>query len=51
MSITGLAAFDSSIHLTNGWLKELSEILDWRGGPRAGRIWPCVPCSTPCETG
>jgi uncharacterized protein (DUF2267 family) len=30
MSLTGLAAFDSSIHLTNGWLKELSEILQWR---------------------
>ena len=35
MSITGLAAFDSSIHLTNSWLKELTEILEWRGGPGA----------------
>ena len=30
MSISGLAAFDSSIHLTNSWLKELTEILEWR---------------------
>jgi uncharacterized protein (DUF2267 family) len=29
MSLTGLASLDSSVHLTNGWLKELCEDLDW----------------------
>lgn len=29
MSFTGLSAFDSSIHLTNAWLNDVSEELGW----------------------
>jgi uncharacterized protein (DUF2267 family) len=29
MSLTGLSSLDSSVHLTNSWLKELSEELGW----------------------
>jgi uncharacterized protein (DUF2267 family) len=29
MSLTGLSSLDSSVHLTNAWLKELSEELGW----------------------
>jgi uncharacterized protein (DUF2267 family) len=28
MSLTGLPAFDETIHKTNAWLKEISEHLD-----------------------
>ena len=30
MSATGLDVFDSTIHLTNQWLKEIMEELGWR---------------------
>jgi uncharacterized protein (DUF2267 family) len=29
MSVSTISAFDSSIHLTNAWLKELCDDLDW----------------------
>jgi uncharacterized protein (DUF2267 family) len=37
MSITGLGQFDETIHLTNTWLKELMEDLDWEDRHRAYR--------------
>jgi uncharacterized protein (DUF2267 family) len=35
MSLTGLAAFDSTVHTTNAWLKELMEDLRWEDRHRA----------------
>jgi uncharacterized protein (DUF2267 family) len=35
MSLTGLAAFDSTVHTTNAWLKELMEELRWEERHRA----------------
>jgi uncharacterized protein (DUF2267 family) len=29
MSQTGLAAFDTTVHVTNGWLKEVMEEMGW----------------------
>lgn len=37
MSMTGLSQFDETIHLTNTWLKELMEELDWDERHRAYR--------------
>jgi uncharacterized protein (DUF2267 family) len=35
MSMTGLTQFDETIHLTNDWLNELMEMLDWNERHRA----------------
>jgi uncharacterized protein (DUF2267 family) len=35
MSMTGLEAFDSTVHKTNRWLNELMEILEWRDKHKA----------------
>jgi uncharacterized protein (DUF2267 family) len=35
MSVSGLTAFDSTIHTTNTWLKELMEDLGWEDRQRA----------------
>ncbi len=35
MSMTGLSQFDQTIHLTNDWLNELMETLDWNERHRA----------------
>jgi uncharacterized protein (DUF2267 family) len=37
MSATGLSQFDETIHLTNTWLKELMDDLDWDDRHRAYR--------------
>lgn len=37
MSVTGLSQFDETVHLTNTWLKELMEELDWDERHRAYR--------------
>lgn len=37
MSTTGLSVFDETLHLTNAWLKELMESLDWEDRQRAYR--------------
>jgi hypothetical protein len=29
MSVTGLEVFDTTVHKTNGWLRELMDELDW----------------------
>jgi uncharacterized protein (DUF2267 family) len=35
MSFTGLAPFDSTVHMTNSWLKELMELMGWEDRHRA----------------
>jgi uncharacterized protein (DUF2267 family) len=35
MSITTLDVFDTTLHKTNSWLKELMEIMDWHDRHRA----------------
>lgn len=35
MSLTGLAAFDSTVHTTNAWLKQLMEEMGWEERHRA----------------
>lgn len=40
MSVSSISAFDSSMHLTNGWLKELCEDLDW--GEDRGRAYDAL---------
>jgi uncharacterized protein (DUF2267 family) len=40
MSITSISVFDSSVHLTNAWLKELCEDLDW--GEERGRAYDAL---------
>lgn len=37
MSTKGLSVFDETVHLTNAWLKELMESLDWDDRQRAYR--------------
>lgn len=37
MSMTGLSQFDQTIHLTNAWLNDLMETLDWEDRHRAYR--------------
>lgn len=35
MSMTGLSQFDETVHLTNSWLNQLMELLDWNERHRA----------------
>jgi uncharacterized protein (DUF2267 family) len=35
MSMTGLSQFDETVHLTNSWLNQLMESLDWNDRRRA----------------
>ena len=35
MSITGLDAFDTTVHKTNGWLKDLMQLLGWQDRRKA----------------
>lgn len=35
MSMTGLSQFDETVHLTNDWLNQLMEMLDWNERHRA----------------
>ncbi len=35
MSMTGLSQFDETVHLTNDWLNQLMEALDWNERHRA----------------
>jgi uncharacterized protein (DUF2267 family) len=42
MTTTGLRQFDETIHLTNAWLKELMDDLDWDDRRRAYRTLRAV---------
>jgi uncharacterized protein (DUF2267 family) len=35
MSMTGLSQFDETVHLTNDWLNQLMQLLDWNERQRA----------------
>jgi uncharacterized protein (DUF2267 family) len=35
MSMTGLEVFDTTVHKTNSWLKELMQELDWQDRRKA----------------